>query len=210
MKICTKCKIEKSFSDFAKAKNRKSGYQPICKKCNKIYRQENSEKIKLLNKNYYESNREVILEQKKEYYSENREDILSKKMEYHEQNRERILEYRHKYVEENPEKIKQWFASNRNKIAKNAANRRARKLNATPDWLSDEQKCEIDVIYFLCKIISEDTGIEHHVDHIIPLKGKTVCGLHVPWNLRIIPAKENIEKSNKLSDVDCSVLPTDC
>ncbi len=211
MKTCTKCKQEKPFESFAKAKTRKSGYQSACKECNAKYRRENSEKIKSLNITYYLSNREEILEQKKEYYLENREQILSQKVLYHEENRQKILEYRKKYLEENTEKVKEWYQNNKDRVARNSAKRRARRLNATPLWLSDEQRTEIDVLYFLCRMISEDTGVEHHVDHIIPLKGKTVCGLHVPWNLRIVPKDINLKKNNKLDESleNCCILPTD-
>ena len=79
------------------------------------------------------------------------------------------------------------------------ASRRARKMLATPTWLDEDQKRMIDEIYSLAKLKSDVTGICYHVDHIIPLKNKKVCGLHVPWNLQVIPAQENLSKSNHYS-----------
>ena len=74
------------------------------------------------------------------------------------------------------------------------AKRRATKLNATPAWAD---LAKIQKMYYACQQISEATGILHHVDHIVPLQGKSVCGLHVEYNLRIIPATENLSKANK-------------
>ena len=71
------------------------------------------------------------------------------------------------------------------------AMRRARKLQATPKWLSKEQLEEIKAIYRNCP-----EG--YHVDHIMPLKGKDVSGLHVPWNLQYLPGIVNKMKSNKV------------
>jgi len=96
-------------------------------------------------------------------------------------------------------KIKKNYRKNhKDKIYSDAAKRRATKLNATPQWLTDDHKKQITKIYKNCLKISEQTGVQHHVDHIIPLKGKEVCGLHVPWNLQILTATENISKNNKL------------
>lgn len=74
------------------------------------------------------------------------------------------------------------------------AKRRAKKLHATPKWLSREDKIKIKTIYMTCP-----EG--YHVDHIIPLQGEAVSGLHVPWNLQCIPAEVNIAKSNKVHDI---------
>lgn len=76
------------------------------------------------------------------------------------------------------------------------ASRNATKINATPCWLTRAQREDISAIYATAAIESARTGIPHEVDHIVPLRGKTVCGLHVAWNLRVIPAFENRAKSN--------------
>ena len=89
---------------------------------------------------------------------------------------------------------RQYRANNPSKFAARAAARRARKLRATPPWADREA---IAAIYAECRRISRETGILHHVDHIYPLKGKTGCGLHVHYNLQIIPATENLSKGNR-------------
>ena len=78
----------------------------------------------------------------------------------------------------------------------NAA-RKNHQRQATPVWLSESHRTEIAEFYRTRNILTETTGIPHQVDHIVPLRGKNVSGLHVPWNLQVIPAEENIKKSNK-------------
>jgi len=115
-------------------------------------------------------------------------------------NPDKIRETKRKWKRANPDKV---AASKRRYIEKNpdkqAAQRKTRKcaeLKRTPPWLTEQHKKEIRVVYRKAKEEQQATGVEYHVDHIVPLRGKTVCGLHVPWNLQVIPAKENIKKSN--------------
>lgn len=75
---------------------------------------------------------------------------------------------------------------------------RARKLKALPKWLTADMKKQMTRIYLYCRYTSIYHGSFYSVDHIIPLKGDNVCGLHVPWNLQIVPSDYNIKKGNKL------------
>jgi len=86
-------------------------------------------------------------------------------------------------------KGREWKKLNPDKVAA------AGKNKAKPAWLP---RLALDEVYAKRREVSERTGVEHHVDHIVPLHGKTVCGLHVPWNLQVLPAKENHTKNDRL------------
>lgn len=85
-------------------------------------------------------------------------------------------------------------------FAANQAKRRVAKLKRTPNWLTDKDLWLIDEVYSLAALRTKLTGAKWHVDHIVPLQGKTVSGLHVPQNLQVILARDNIAKHNLFGD----------
>lgn len=85
---------------------------------------------------------------------------------------------------------------NPDRVRKKSAARRVTKLSATPPWLTDADRAAIASIYADAASLQRETGLPHHVDHIVPLRGKFVCGLHVPGNLQVIPANDNLRKRN--------------
>lgn len=133
-------------------------------------------------------------------------------------NKEKVNELSKKWSKNNPEKIRlkrinyrsnpenmkkenQWNATykarNKHKINAINAARRAAKLKATPPWLTESMKIDINFFYYIRENMKNPK--KWHVDHIDPLLGETFRGLHVPWNLRVIPAFDNMSKHNKLS-----------
>ncbi len=133
---------------------------------------------------------------------------------YNLRNKTKILEYReenklHKkeidkiYYNEHKDKIteykKQWKIDNKDKVNASNAKRRATKLNAAPKWLNKQQLIEIEDIYYCCSEYNRLLTEKFHVDHIVPLQGKNISGLHVPCNLQILTATENLQKGTKLS-----------
>jgi hypothetical protein len=112
------------------------------------------------------------------------------------------LKYKSEYQKNNKTKSqkyrKTYYKNHKGKVNATVAKRRSTKLNATPSWLTEFHKKQIVEIYKSCIEITKQTGVQHHVDHIVPLKGKEVCGLHVPWNLQILTATENCSKNNKI------------
>ncbi len=83
---------------------------------------------------------------------------------------------------------------------KQRALRMKRSRQATPKWLTPEQRKQIVDIYEHMRDCRVVTGEDYHVDHIVPLRGENVCGLHVPWNLQVLPADVNISKSHYYED----------
>jgi hypothetical protein len=167
---------------FNRDKYKKDGYYSNCKACQKAYREANKEKIKA----YYESNKEKIAEINKAYREANREKILEGKKAYYEANKEKIAERGKDYREANRERYNEIYSR-----------RRARKRKAIPKFL---RNCEVERkrirdIFKLRQVISEATGIEHHVDHMWPLsKG----GPHWSGNLQILTATENLSKRDSV------------
>jgi 5-methylcytosine-specific restriction endonuclease McrA len=78
--------------------------------------------------------------------------------------------------------------------------RKRRHREATPRWLTPAERLQMRELYVQARKMTELTRERYVVDHIVPLRGEEVCGLHVPWNLRVITQEENLKKSNKLVD----------
>jgi 5-methylcytosine-specific restriction endonuclease McrA len=111
---------------------------------------------------------------------------------YHSQHREQELVYSKKYFD-----VIGRFQ--KDKISAASAKRKAAKLQAIPDWLSEFDLVAIQCKYSVSKMLTKHGYEKYAVDHIVPLQGKTVCGLHVPWNLQVITASENSKKGNRFN-----------
>ena len=93
---------------------------------------------------------------------------------------------------------KAWAEKNMVSVRANTKNRRRKHRAATPPWLTRRQKTEMRSLYQIAITMSRTTGEPYVVDHIYPLRSDVVCGLHVPWNLRVVTSAENLRKSNQL------------
>jgi hypothetical protein len=127
---------------------------------------------------YYEANKEIVKAKRrlnrKAYYQENKNDIIKKQ--------------------------RNWQIANPQIVQNNSAKRRAVSKLATPTWAN---KLYMQDLYANCREaeqLFEQVGVsvKFHVDHIVPLIHTDVCGLHNEFNLQILTAKDNIEKSNML------------
>lgn len=77
-------------------------------------------------------------------------------------------------------------------------NYRTAKADRMPKWLNDGQLFELESVYTYCSALRR-IGLDYHVDHVVPLRGKSISGLHVPWNLQVLPGRENMSKGNSFN-----------
>lgn len=175
MKVCTLCNTEKPFGDFHKGAKYKHGYRTWCKVCMSAYK-----------KQYKDTNRDAILEKQRAY------DAVK--------NQERREYFAQRYLAQK-EKIdaanRQYRVANPHKHAAKEMRRRVAKLQRTPVWLDEDGLWILEQAHELAALRTKMLGIPFEVDHIVPLQGKNVSGLHVPENIQVIPAFENRKKTNR-------------
>ena len=171
MKTCNTCKETKPYSEFSTKKESKDGYRHACKDCRKIESRE-----------WYSKNKERKAKTTREWYLANKDKKDKLNKEWWKNNPEKRRAKHKKFHENNPHKTREYNAK-----------RRAYRIKATPAWANKEA---IDYVYYTAKLLEDVYGTKWHVDHIVPLKGKNVCGLHTHTNLQLLPPKQNLEKSN--------------
>ena len=145
----------------------------------------NKENQKRLAREWYERNKELAKERARTWALANPEKASESKQKWRQEN-----------IETHNAINREWFANNKDKRAAYQGKRKAAQLQRTPKWLTESDLRMIEAKYSLAAMLIRETGILYHVDHIIPLQGKKVSGLHVFSNLRVIPATDNVKKSN--------------
>lgn len=190
-KVCRKCGAEKPIEEFPKNCKMPDGRLNACKPCEyarvKKWRNLNKERVKFLQDRWRKDNPEQFKRHLVKYQNKTFEKRTAARRARYEKNREKELAQCHTYQKGNTE-----YQSRKN------ATRRAAHVNATPEWLNSIQKAQMTEFYEISKAKTIQTGIRHHVDHNVPLRGKTVSGLHVPWNMKVLTGVENNRKFNNL------------
>lgn len=179
-KTCRVCREAKDTVAFNKLSEAKDGLAYACRECTRAkaaaWRNANPDRDRAAKKRWAAVNADKIAEKGRRYYAEN--------------------------ADKHKASCRKWAERNAPLVTARYARRRAMKRNATPEWLTAIDMALIQEFYDVAAAISMQTGIKHHVDHIHPLQGRGFNGLHVPWNLRVIPATDNHQKLNKLPPED--------
>ena len=197
MKTCSKCKIERGLDRFPASSRNKNRLDSWCKNCraaaSKLRAAKNPDAVREAARKWREANA-------KEYREVNREKIRLYQKAYVAKHPDRVRESRRSYVLRNPDAVAASAQKSRADDArKNYMNayvrgRQARQKKATPIWVNMQK---VRAVYAEARKIRK-SGVNVHVDHIVPIKSDVVCGLHWEGNLQILPAVENIRKGNRL------------
>ena len=173
-----------------------------CVGCNleqaKEWRGAHKEQVREILRNWNINNPEKVKEKSKRRYERHKERFALKNKEWRNKNAAALSEKQKEKRRRNPEiykaKMKRWYSTNSHKVMATNGIRRAIARQATPQWAN---MFFISEIYDLARLRSKVTGMKWSVDHIVPLKSKTVCGLHTEANMRVIPAMANLSKNNR-------------
>ncbi len=185
------------------------------------YVQKNGERVKAYQKEYHLKNKEALTEYRRKWYAENADTVKATARAWTLENAQRVRELRAVWRGENKEQLaaagRDYYDRNRDAVAERTKSWRERnpaKVRALwtkremllkqsmPAWLNAIQLAQIEEFYEIAAARTVQTGVKHHVDHIHPLNGKNFRGLHVPWNLQVLTAEENLRKATRLEHVE--------
>lgn len=166
------------------------------------YRDENKEQALERQRRNYKKNKDRVLERNRRWYEENKEQVAERIRLYREDNQEKIAERERRYYGENKEQLversRRWREKNPEKAIAQTSKRRAAKIERTPSWFGELDQFVLEEAYDLAAERLAETGIEWHVDHLVPMRAKKASGLHCAANIQVIPAVMNLEKYNKM------------
>ncbi len=186
MKICCKCKQEKDLTQFNKNKSKKDGLGTECKIC-----------MKELRRSYRSRNREKLNDADTEYRGLNKASCAATQSKCYHAKREQYKARTQKWADDNREESNLIKKSWRHRNPGASSKDRASKLERTPKWVSEVELHNINELYKLSKILTKHSVQDFQVDHILPLKGDLVSGLHTLPNLQILTKYDNTSKNNR-------------
>lgn len=165
------------------------------------YRRDNRERLREIAKLSHDRNIEIRRFRTRAFQITHPEKQRASEQKYRDMHKEKrklsCAAYRAKpgVAKQERESRRVWCEANKDKLAAKAAARRALKMQATPAWADVDA---IGAFYAEARRLTRETGIAHHVDHIVPLKSKLVCGLHCEANLQVLPGAANLSKGNRV------------
>jgi hypothetical protein len=169
-----------------------------------VANEQKTDVIKAQKRNHYERNKDLLLARKRESYIKTAEQKRAYQRAYSAARPEESKLKSKLFYIKNPDYYKQFRQKYPEKVNAKEAKRKTAKLHRTPLWLTEDDYWLIEQAYELAAKRTQLFGFSWHVDHIIPLQGKIVSGLHVPSNLQVIPASVNTSKQNKFEVLDAA------
>lgn len=211
--LCDACKLQ---ADERKRAHYLRNKERICEEL-RLARATNPEAVRQKDRERYIRNRKSMLEQRKAYYEKNRDKTAAYKQAWHLENADRLRAKAKLYYQENKERAKEywertaplkreayrerakaWREANPDMDRANKHRRRAARLERMPAWYSEFDDFVASECVALCRGRELATGVQFHVDHLIPLLAKRASGLHCGMNLQVIPGFLNMRKKNRM------------
>lgn len=195
-KVCAKCGEEKPLSEFHKRQASPDGLRSRCKPCHiadaGLWQKQNLGKHKAKTREWQQRHPEQFKAMKAAWRANNPDKVKAQRERWNARNPDKVKQKMRKWRAAHPEEARAassaWARANPSRVVAGCAARRASKLQATPPWACIES---------IKRVYAQAHAAGKVVDHIVPLRSKLVCGLHVPANLQLLPLIENSAKGNR-------------